>query len=87
MQAALRGVVPATVGLGLLLIFNMVRPLLVASQREGSGSLWVSVFLLVGSALVGVFWQLPVLLVLCSAGIIGGLALWHHARQSKAGQA
>ena len=86
-QAALRGVVPATVGLGLLLIFNMARPLLAASKRESSGSLLVSVLLLVGSALVGVFAQLPVLLVLCSAGTIGGLAMWHHARQRKADQA
>ncbi|MFN8489522.1 MAG: chromate transporter [Caldilineaceae bacterium] len=84
-QAALRGVVPATVGLGLLLTYNMARPLLMASKRESMGSLSVSVFLLAGSALVGVFSDLPVLLVLCSAGAIGGLAMWYHATQAKAG--
>ncbi|MBX3000095.1 MAG: chromate transporter [Caldilineaceae bacterium] len=75
-QAALRGVVPATVGLGLLLTVNMVRPLLKASQRESSRSLITSLLIVTGSALAVVIWQLPVILVLCSAGIVSGLSLW-----------
>src|SRR4051794_38004838 len=45
-QAALRGVVPATVGLGLLLSVGMLRPLLAASRKEGRAGLVVSCALL-----------------------------------------
>lgn len=85
-QAALRGVVPATVGLGLLLIYNMVQPMLVSSRRESPGNFWVSVFVLIGSTVGGIFAQMPVLFVLCSAGVIGGLATWYYASQAKVGQ-
>lgn len=86
-QAALHGIVPATVGLGLLLTYNMVRPLLTASYRESQSSLMVSSSILVGSALAVVVWELPVILVLISAGLLGALSMWHHAAQTKAAQA
>ena len=75
-QSALRGVVPATVGLGLLLSISNVRPLLVASRREGRASFAVSMALLAASFGAALVWQLPVIVVLCSAGAISGLALW-----------
>lgn len=78
-QAALRGVVPATVGLGLLLSAGMARPLLAASRREGRMSMSVSVALLLGSATIAAFWRPPVIAVLCGAGAIGALALWWRA--------
>lgn len=84
-QAALRGVVPATVGLGLLLSVGMARPLLAASRREGWASLALSVALLGGSALAAGLWRLPVIVVLCSAGAIGALWLWRRAARG-AGQ-
>lgn len=79
-QAALRGVVPATVGLGLLLTVNMVRPLLKASRRESNNSLIVSLLIVAGSSLAVMVWKLPVIFVLCGAGIIGGLTMWGQAR-------
>ena len=84
-QAALRGVVPATVGLGLLLSVGMARPLLDASRREGWASLGLSVALLGGSALAAGLWRLPVIVVLCGAGAIGALWLWWRAARG-AGQ-
>ena len=51
-RAALRGVVPATVGLGLLLAYGMLRPPLAASRREGRGSLALSIAVVLGSALL-----------------------------------
>ena len=84
-QAALRGVVPATVGLGLLLSVGMARPLLDASRREGWASRGLSVALLGGSALAAGLWRLPVIVVLCGAGAIGALWLWRCA-SSGAGQ-
>jgi len=85
-QAALHGVVPATVGLGLLLTTNMARPLLTASQRESRSSLLVSVVILVGSALAVLFWELPVIVVLISAGTLGALTMWWQAVQAKSAQ-
>lgn len=79
-QAALHGIVPATVGLGLLLTTNMARPLLKASQRESSTSLLVSTFILVGSAVAVVLWDLPVIVVLLSAGVLSALTMWWQAK-------
>src|SRR6266853_4754891 len=45
-RAAIAGVVPATVGLGLLLAFTMVRPLLNAAREEGRLSTVVAATLL-----------------------------------------
>lgn len=75
-QAALRGVVPATVGLGLVLTVRMASPLLTAGRCEGWASLWVNVVILVGSAVAMLLWQLPVIVVLCTAGALSGLNLW-----------
>lgn len=82
-QAALHGIVPATVGLGLLLTVNMTRPLLLASKREGQASLLVGLSLLVGSALAVVVGYLPVIVVLCSAGVIGALTAWRQALRGR----
>jgi chromate transporter len=80
-QAALRGIVPGTVGLGLLLGADMARPLVVASRRERRGSLLVSVLLLAGSATAAALWQPPVIVMLCGAGAISALAMWWREAQ------
>jgi len=69
-QAALRGVIPATVGLGLLTALQMARPLMVASLREGKASFLLTGMLLLGSGMVVVMWHWPVILVLCVAGVV-----------------
>jgi len=78
-QAALRGVVPATVGLGLLLLYSMARPPLQASRREGRGSLALSVAVLLGSALLVGLAQISVLAVLWGAGALVALVQWRYA--------
>lgn len=78
-QAALEGIVPATVGLGLMLAVGMVRPLLATSRAEGAASLGVSVALLVGSMGAAVLWSAPLPLVLCGAGALGAAAAWLRA--------
>jgi chromate transporter len=84
-QAALRGVVPATVGLGLVLTYRLVKPLLAAGRREGVWSLFVHVAILVGSTAVMVVWQLPVVAVLCGAGVINGANKWLRDTAKKVG--
>lgn len=79
-QAALRGIIPATVGLGLLTAAQMARPLLAISRREGSTSLLWSIFLLIGSGLAVIFVNLSVILVLCVSGLMGAVFSWWRSR-------
>jgi chromate transporter len=79
-QAAMRGVVPATVGLGLLTAQQMARPLLAVSRREGRTSLLLSLVLLVGAGLAAVLANVPVLFILCGSGVVG--AVVHYGRQA-----
>ncbi|RYI00465.1 MAG: chromate transporter, partial [Acetobacteraceae bacterium] len=76
LAAALKGIVPATVGLGLLNAVQMAHPLLKLSGTEGRGSLMLSIVLLVGAGVVSLF-HVPVALVLAGAAGIGALAHWH----------
>ena len=81
-RAALRGIVPATVGLGLLTAERLARPLLAASHREGSASLLLGVALVAGSAVAVALWHVPVFAVLFAAGTAS--ALFHARRRSDA---
>ena len=73
MQAALRGVIPATVGLGLLLAWQMGVPLLRQARDDGRASLLVAVGILGGAALVQLLWAPPVIAVLLGGGLLGAL--------------
>ena len=75
-RAAIAGVVPATVGLGLLLAFTMVRPLLNSARREGRASTLVAVVLLLVSTIVAALARTPVLAILWGAGALSALAQW-----------
>jgi chromate transporter len=84
-QAALRGVVPATVGLGLLLAVGMLRPLLSVSRKEGRSSLAVALALLGGSVVIVALTRAPVVAVLWGTGGLAALANWQRvARQRRA---
>ncbi|HWQ15297.1 MAG TPA: chromate transporter [Roseiflexaceae bacterium] len=78
--AVLRGVVPATAGLGLLLAVQMARQPLAAAHKEGRASLSLGAALLLGSALLVGFAGLAPLTVLWGAGLAGALAHWLRAR-------
>src|SRR2546425_3206500 len=75
-RAAIAGVVPATVGLGLLLAFTMVRPLLNAAREEGRLSTVVAATLLLGTTLAAALTHAPVLALLWGAGGLSALAQW-----------
>jgi chromate transporter len=49
-RAALRGLIPATAGLGAVAAWQLLRPLLQASRAEGRGSLGISLSILLASA-------------------------------------
>jgi hypothetical protein len=82
-QAALHGVVPATVGLGLLLAVGMLRPMLASSRKEGRASLAVALALLAGSILVVALTSTPVVAVLWGTGGLAGLANWQRVARGR----
>lgn len=75
-QAALRGVVPATVGISLILAWRLLRPLIVESRAEGKASLTFSLTVLGASILLGVFMPIPIFATLILAGVVGAVAHW-----------
>jgi len=76
MQAALRGVLPATIGLGLVAALQMMRPLAVAARKEGFDTLLVSAFVLVGSGAAIAVWHISVVAALLASGLICALHAW-----------
>lgn len=81
--AALRAVVPATVGLGIVLSWQMVAPLLKQARWRGTSDLVVSVGIVIGSGAALALWQPPVILVLIAGGGVG--ALWRVLRARAVG--
>ena len=69
-QAALRGIVPAIVGIGLVTAGQIALPLLKASRRKGAAALALSLLVLTGAALAAWLGHLPVLVVLLSSGLL-----------------
>ena len=82
---ALHGIIPATVGLGLLTAWQIARPALLQSRREGRGNLLVSLALLIASAAVMLWLHPPVLVILLGAGALG--AAWEWGRHRMRGAA
>jgi chromate transporter len=74
-KAAVRGVIPATVGLGVVASIQMMRPPIVASRSEGAVSLSASVVVLIASAVVSVVTNAPIVVVLLACGV--ALAIVH----------
>jgi chromate transporter len=82
-QAALRGVIPATVGLGVLLGVRLAQPLLHTSWREGKTSFGTSVAILLGSALLVAWSGVSVLWLIWGAGAVGALSHGLRARMTR----
>jgi len=81
---AVQGIVPATVGLGLLTAGQMAVPLLAAARREGRSMLGLAIALLAGGALLAAAGHVPTLAILCGAGAVGALCHWAHDRRQAA---
>lgn len=82
---ALHGIIPATVGLGLVTAWQIARPTLAQARRLGWGSHLLSLSLLLGSALAAWLLHPPVLVILCGAGMVG--AVWNWGRVRAQGRA
>jgi chromate transporter len=80
MREALHGLVPGTVGLGLLMAYQMMRPPLQASRREGRASLIFGIAIVLGSALLVGAVHLSVIAVLWGSGVLCALVAWRRGR-------
>ena len=75
-QAALRGLLPATIGLGLIACIQMARPLAATARKEGIDTLAVSLTALLGSAYAIAFRHVPVAAALLASGAVCALHAW-----------
>lgn len=75
-QSALRGIVPAVVGLGLLTAGQIARPLLQAGQTAGTRSFTLRLLVLLGSGLAAWLGHLPVLGILLGGGLLCAAGNW-----------
>jgi chromate transporter len=83
-RAAIAGIVPAAVGMGLLLSYNMLRPPVTSARRYGSAGILTAVTLVAGSLAAAAFTRAPVPVILWCAGGLSGLAHWQFARRERA---
>lgn len=67
-QAAMRGVLPATIGLSLTMAINMAQPVLARAHKEGPSRLGVHLFILAAAALLMADPNVSPLAVLLLAG-------------------
>lgn len=72
MRAALRGIVPATIGFSLIMAYRMAASAFQESREEGRGHVAVAGAVLTLGVAMALF-RLPVLLVLMVAGVAGAL--------------
>ena len=78
-RAAIAGIVPATVGLGLLLSYSMLRPLMNSSRRYGGAGTLIAATLLLGSTVAMMLTRAPVPAILWLAGGLSAFAQWQLA--------
>ena len=75
--AAVRGIIPATVGIGMVLAVQMLRPALAASLGDGRRSLVISLMVVLAAPVLLVWGGVPAVVVLWGAGVwSAGGALW-----------
>lgn len=81
-QAALQGIVPATIGLGALMSWQLARPLFAASRAENWRSVGLSAALFASGGALVIVWDVPIVLVLAGAGLCGALGYhWLNRRR------
>jgi chromate transporter len=80
-QAVMKGVLPATIGLSLAMVVQMGQPLFTRAFREGPARMGASIFVLAGAALLLAVWNVtPVLILVIAGGITAGLMKVFRAR-------
>ena len=73
-KLALRGIIPATVGLGLFTGLQTILPILSQSRREGTPSMAATIFVLAGTAVATLYFHGPVVWILLMGGLASAVA-------------
>ncbi len=81
-KAAMRGIIPATLGLGLAMGVQMALPLVVQGHREGPPRLAIHFVVLAGAAAVMIAGLSPVVVLLLAGAVAVGLLAVIPARQA-----
>ena len=68
-MAAVHAIIPATVGIGCVLAYQMLRPVLQASRTEGMRSLVISSMVVIAAPLLLMVVGVPAVIVLWGAGV------------------
>jgi len=69
-QAAMKGILPATIGLSLAMAVQMSQPLFASGRREGRARLSLQVAVMLASAMLLALWNVsPVLILLVAGGV------------------
>ncbi len=74
--AAIRGMIPASAGIGLILVAQMVRPAWQRARREGWASQFISICVIVAAPLLLALTTLPAVIILWGAGIAMATLFW-----------
>ena len=82
-RAAIAGIVPATVGLGLLMAYTMLRPLLASARKRGAAGIVIAVTLVAGSFAAAALTRTPVPAILWCAGGLSAFAHWQLGKREK----
>lgn len=82
-RSALTGLIPATVGVGLLTGIDMALPPLKASRQEGQIALACALLVLAGSLVAFAWFDAPVLPVLIGSGLFLAIALSRAPRAAR----
>ena len=80
-QSALRGIIPATVGISALLLWRLAAPLYADSRREGRASTVFSLVVVAFAVLFSIYQPVPIFATLILAGVAGALVHWLWARR------
>jgi chromate transporter len=75
-EAALKGIVPATVGISFLLNLRLIKPILKQSKTEGSFSVYLSIVTLLLCTSGFAYFRPPVLVLLWTTGCILAAIAW-----------
>jgi chromate transporter len=68
-QALMKGIIPAAIGLSFAMGVQMAQPIFLSAQKDGPGRVAAHIFLLVGSVGLMAYTQLSPLLILMISGI------------------
>lgn len=74
--AAIRGMIPASAGIGVILVTQMLRPAWQRARQEGWASTFISSCVIVAAPLLLLLTSLPAVVILWSAGIAMAILFW-----------